>query len=63
MKRHIFAPRKTRPVRALAAFAATVALALFATVLLLLPDTTVHSADALTRVLSDLEPLAAGIFE
>lgn len=63
MKRHTFTPRKARPARALAAFALTVALAVFATVLLLQPDTTARSADALARVLNDLEPLAAGLLE
>lgn len=64
MKRRTLPPRKTHPVRALAAFAATVVLAVMATVLLLLPDTTAHSADALARVISDLEPwFTTGIFE
>ncbi|WP_156949824.1 hypothetical protein [Simplicispira psychrophila] len=63
MKRRTLPPRKTHPARALAAFAATVALAVMATVLLMLPDTTANSADALTRVLSDFEPwFAGGIF-
>lgn len=64
MKRHALPPRKTHSARALVAFAATVALAVMATVLLLWPDTTASSADALTRVLSGLEPwFASGIFE
>ena len=57
-------PRKTHPVRALAAFAVTVALAVMATGLLLWPDTTASSADALARVLSGMESWwPAGIFE
>lgn len=64
MKRRPLPSKPSHPARALAAFVATVILAVAATVMLLLPDTTAHSADALARVPSGLEQwFAVGIFK
>lgn len=64
MKRRRLPPKNQLPTRALVAFVATVVLAVIASVVVLLPDTTVKSADSLVRVPSDLEQwIPAGIFK
>lgn len=54
MKRRRLPPKNQLPTRALVAFVATVVLAVIASVVVLLPDTTVKSADSLVRVPNDL---------
>lgn len=64
MKRRRLPPKNQLPTRrALLAFVATVVLAVMATAAVLLPDSTVNSADSLTRVPSDLgQWIPTGIF-
>lgn len=64
MKRRSLPPKKQLTTRALVAFVVTVVLAVVATVVVLLPDATVKSADSLARVPRDWgQWIPAGIFD
>ena len=64
MKRRRLPPKNQLTTRAVVAFVATVVLAVLASVVVLLPDATVKSADSLARVPNDWgQWIPAGIFD